>query len=149
MFRPWSRSVSLPDGRNRTSADPPVGVYDLPRLVQSDAFRTVLLAFKDGPHELGASLTGFLLYCTNKPATRHLLVPGADLEVACRAAQAWTMADWLQMVLVGLTEEFGKPSARHHARFLEKLQHSVMNVSMLLSSWPGEPLHPLTACSTR
>lgn len=61
---------------------PHPGILDLGRLVQSDAFRTVLLAYKDGPTELGPAMTGMLLYLTNQPSTRHLLIPGSDLEVS-------------------------------------------------------------------
>lgn len=86
-WRRSSRSVRLDMGSNRwvESEDeltPLPGILDLGRLVQSDAFRTVLLAFKDGPTELGPAMTGMLLYLTNQPSTRHLLIPGSDLEVS-------------------------------------------------------------------
>ena len=59
-----------------------VGVRDLRCLIQSDALRPILIAFKDGPFELGLPMTGMLIYLTNQPTTRHLLLPGSDLEVS-------------------------------------------------------------------
>ncbi|KAK6906421.1 hypothetical protein I203_100406 [Kwoniella mangroviensis CBS 8507] len=98
-----------------------IGVLDIRCLVHSNAFRTVLLAFKDGPSELGPAITGLLLYLVNQPSTRELLLPGGDLEA----------------VLVGLTEAYGKIPTRQHARHLENLQNTVRNIGMLLSSWCG------------
>ncbi|WWC98367.1 hypothetical protein V866_005258 [Kwoniella sp. B9012] len=98
-----------------------IGVLDIRCLVHSNAFRTVLLAFKDGPSELGPAITGLLLYLVNQPRTRELLLPGGDLEA----------------VLVGLTEAYGKIPTRQHARHLENLQNTVRNIGMLLSSWSG------------
>ncbi|WVF67846.1 hypothetical protein IAT40_002607 [Kwoniella sp. CBS 6097] len=98
-----------------------IGILDLKCLVQSNAFRTVLLAFKDGPSELGPAITGLLLYLVNQPTTRELLLPGGDLEA----------------VLVGLTEAYGKIPSRQQARHLENLQNCVRNIGMLLASWPG------------
>lgn len=59
-----------------------IGLLDLECLVRSNAFRTVLLTFKDGPAELGPAITGLLLFLVNKPSTRELLLPGSDLEVS-------------------------------------------------------------------
>ncbi|KAK4687008.1 rapamycin-insensitive companion of mTOR, partial [Tremellales sp. Uapishka_1] len=98
-----------------------IGIIDLPCLLRSDAFRTVLAALKDGPSELGPSITALLLYLVNQPTTRQLLIPGSDLET----------------VLVGLTEEYGKVPSRMASRHMEKLQECVRNVSMLLGSWTG------------
>ncbi|WRT70894.1 uncharacterized protein IL334_007893 [Kwoniella shivajii] len=98
-----------------------IGLLDLRCLVQSNAFRTVLLAFKDGPSELGPAITGLLLYLVNQPNTRELLLPGGDLEA----------------VLVGLTEAYGKIPTRQQGRYLENLENTVRNVGMLLSSWSG------------
>ncbi|KAK8850712.1 hypothetical protein IAR55_004632 [Kwoniella newhampshirensis] len=98
-----------------------IGILDLRCLVQSNAFRTVLLTFKDGPSELGPAITGMLLYLVNQPSTRELLLPGSDLEA----------------VLVGLTEAYGKIPSRFQARHLENLDNCVKNIGMLLSSWPG------------
>ena len=58
-----------------------IGIFDIAALVNSDAFRTLLLAFKDGPLELGPSITGLLLHLANQPSTRQYLLPGADVEV--------------------------------------------------------------------
>jgi hypothetical protein len=116
-----------------------LGLLDLARLVQSDAFRTILLAFKDGPAELGPAMTGLLLYLTNQPSSRHLLLPGSDLEVCHFLEHHLELRLYLcQTVLVGLTEEYGKVPSRQVLKFVEKLQYSVRNVSMLLGSWPGE-----------
>jgi hypothetical protein len=49
--------------------------------MQTDAFRIVLLVFKDGPSELGPSVAALLAFLSNFPHTRHRLVPGADVEV--------------------------------------------------------------------
>ncbi|WWD20882.1 hypothetical protein CI109_105359 [Kwoniella shandongensis] len=98
-----------------------IGILDLRCLVKSNAFRTVLLTFKDGPSELGPAITGMLLYLVNQPSTRELLLPGSDLEA----------------VLVGLTEAYGKIPSRFQARHLENLQNCVKNIGMLLASWPG------------
>ncbi|WWC72760.1 uncharacterized protein I206_106724 [Kwoniella pini CBS 10737] len=98
-----------------------IGVLDLRCLIQSNAFRTVLLAFKDGPSELGPAITGLLLYLVNQPSTREMLVVGGDLEA----------------VLAGLTEAYGKIPSRQHAKHLENLQNTVRNIGMLLSSWSG------------
>ncbi|WVQ95387.1 hypothetical protein IAU59_002484 [Kwoniella sp. CBS 9459] len=98
-----------------------IGILDLKCLIQSNAFRTVLLAFKDGPPELGPAITGLLLYLVNQPPTRELLLPGGDLEA----------------VLVGLTEAYGKIPSRQQARHIEGLQNCVRNIGMLLASWPG------------
>jgi hypothetical protein len=57
-------------------------VLDIERLVLSDAFRTVLLAFKDGPTELGPSITGLLLHLVNQPSTRQFLLQRSDFEVS-------------------------------------------------------------------
>ncbi|WVW80639.1 hypothetical protein I302_102625 [Kwoniella bestiolae CBS 10118] len=98
-----------------------IGILDIRCLIQSNAFRTVLLAFKDGPSELGPAITGLLLYLVNQPSTRELLLPGGDLEA----------------VLVGLTEAYGKIPTRQQPRHLENLQNTVRNIGMLLSSWSG------------
>jgi rapamycin-insensitive companion of mTOR len=58
------------------------GVLDFERLIQSDAFRSVLLVLKDGPTELGPSVTALLMHLVNKPSTRQYLVAGSDLEVS-------------------------------------------------------------------
>ena len=57
-------------------------LLDLRCIMQSDAFRTVLLTFSHGPAELGAATTGMLVYLINQPSTRHFLLPGSDLEVS-------------------------------------------------------------------
>ena len=62
-------------------AETDVGVLDLECLVRSDAFRTVLLAFKDGPVELGPAITGSLLSVANQPSTRRFLLQSSDVEV--------------------------------------------------------------------
>ncbi|OWZ28826.1 sterility protein Ste20 [Cryptococcus neoformans c8] len=98
-----------------------IGLLDLECLVRSNAFRTVLLTFKDGPAELGPAITGLLLFLVNKPSTRELLLPGSDLET----------------VLVGLTEAYGKIPTRLHGRHLENLEQCVANIGMILASWPG------------
>lgn len=54
------------------------------RLIQCDAFRTILLALKDGPAELGPAITGMLLVLSNSPETRQRMVPGSDVEVRAR-----------------------------------------------------------------
>jgi len=59
-----------------------VGLLDLRCLVLSDAFRTLLLAFKDGPPEFTPCITGLLVYLANQPSTRQHLLPGSDLEVS-------------------------------------------------------------------
>ncbi|OCF45562.1 sterility protein Ste20 [Kwoniella heveanensis CBS 569] len=102
-----------------------IGILDLKCLIQSNAFRTVLLAFKDGPSELGPAITGLLLYLVNQPTTREMLLPGGDLEA----------------VLVGLTEAYGKIPSRQQARHLENLQNCVRNIGMLLASWPAGLLY--------
>ncbi|WVQ86186.1 hypothetical protein IAT38_008354 [Cryptococcus sp. DSM 104549] len=98
-----------------------IGLLDLRCLVQSNAFRTVLLTFKDGPTELGAAITALLLFLVNMPTTREMMLPGADLE----------------SVLVGLTEAYGKIPSRFQAKHLENLENCVRNIGMILSSWPG------------
>lgn len=98
-----------------------IALLDLECLIAADAFRIVLSAFKDGPFELGLGITGMLCYLANMPHSRHLLIPGSDFE----------------MVLVGLTEEYGKVSTRHMQRHLDKLDTCVRNVGMVLGSWPG------------
>ncbi|ODO05811.1 hypothetical protein I350_04872 [Cryptococcus amylolentus CBS 6273] len=98
-----------------------IGLLDLRCLVRSQAFRTVLLTFKDGPMELGPAITGLLVHLVNSPSTRQLLLPGSDLEA----------------VLVGLTEAYGKIPTRLHSKHLESLQQCVANITMLLGSWPG------------
>nr|KIR45878.1 sterility protein Ste20 [Cryptococcus bacillisporus CA1280] len=98
-----------------------IGLLDLECLVRSNAFRTVLLTFKDGPAELRPAITGLLLFLVNKPSTREFLLPGSDLET----------------VLVGLTEAYGKIPTRLHARHLENLEQCVANIGMILASWPG------------
>ncbi|WWC92493.1 uncharacterized protein L201_007452 [Kwoniella dendrophila CBS 6074] len=98
-----------------------IGILDLRCLIRSNAFRTVLSAYKDGPSELGPAITGLLMFLVNQPSTRELLLPGGDLEA----------------VLVGLTEAYGKIPSRQQARHLENLQNTVRNIGMLLSSWPG------------
>jgi rapamycin-insensitive companion of mTOR len=59
-----------------------LGLVDIDRLMQTDAFRVVLLVFKDGPSELGTSVAALLAFLANFPHTRHRLVPGSDLEVS-------------------------------------------------------------------
>lgn len=59
-----------------------LGLVDIDRLVQTDAFRIVLHVLKDGPSELGPSVAGLLAFLANMPHTRHRLVPGSDLEVS-------------------------------------------------------------------
>ncbi|KAK1923142.1 Rapamycin-insensitive companion of mTOR, middle domain-containing protein [Papiliotrema laurentii] len=98
-----------------------IGVLDLERLIKSDAFRTILLSYKDGPTELGAGVTGLLLHLVNQPHTRQYLLKGSDFET----------------VLVGLTEEYGKISSRQYSRHIDKLRISTKNIGMLLGSWPG------------
>ncbi|CAD6567983.1 MAG: hypothetical protein TREMPRED_004194 [Tremellales sp. Tagirdzhanova-0007] len=98
-----------------------VALLDLRCIMQSDAFRTVLLTFSHGPAELGAATTGMLVYLINQPSTRHFLLPGSDLET----------------VLVGLTEEYGKIPSHDQARQQDKLKKCVRNVGMLLNSWSG------------
>ncbi|EIW69328.1 hypothetical protein TREMEDRAFT_30887 [Tremella mesenterica DSM 1558] len=107
-----------------------IGVFDVRRLVRSDALRTLLLVFKDGPWELGPSITGLLLHLVNQPSTRKYLIPGADVE----------------SVLVGLTEEYGKPVSRQPLRQTEKLQRCISDVSMLLSSWQGLLVLSMDGC---
>lgn len=68
---------------NQCTADNP-GLVDIDRLVQTDAFRIVLLVLKDGPSELGPSVAALLAFLANMPHTRHRLVPGSDLEVSGR-----------------------------------------------------------------
>ena len=58
------------------------GVLDLECLVRSDAFRTILLAFKDGPMELGPSITGLLMHLVNQPSTRQFILKRSDFEVS-------------------------------------------------------------------
>jgi hypothetical protein len=58
-------------------------ILDFERLLAAEAFRTILLALKDGPAELGPAITGMLLLLSNNPETRQRLVPGADVEVSC------------------------------------------------------------------
>jgi hypothetical protein len=58
-----------------------IGILNIRLLVQSNALRTVLVALKDGPFELGPAITGMLLYLANSPSTRRYLIPGADLEM--------------------------------------------------------------------
>ncbi|WVO18166.1 hypothetical protein L204_105869 [Cryptococcus depauperatus] len=98
-----------------------IGVLDLKCLVRSNAFRTVLLTFKDGPSELGPAITGLLLYLINIPSTRELLSPGSDLEI----------------IFAGLTEAYGKIPTRLQAKHLENMQMCVNNISMIFASWPG------------
>lgn len=111
-------------------------------LARSNAFRTVLLTFKDGPAELGPAITGLLLFLVNKPSTRELLLPGSDLEVGIQFShdqEAFVKLTWvLQTVLVGLTEAYGKIPTRLHGRHLENLEQCVANIGMILASWPGE-----------
>lgn len=59
-----------------------LAILDLDRLIQADAFRTVLLALKDGPAELGPAITGMLILLSNSPETRGKMIPGSDLEVS-------------------------------------------------------------------
>ncbi|WVR08773.1 hypothetical protein IAU60_005831 [Kwoniella sp. DSM 27419] len=98
-----------------------IGVLDIKCLVTSNALRTVLLAFKDGPPELGPAITGLLLYLVNQPSTREYILAGGDLE----------------SVLVGLTEAYGKIPSRQLARHQESMQQCIRNIGMLLSSWSG------------
>ncbi|WVQ77136.1 hypothetical protein IAR50_006819 [Cryptococcus sp. DSM 104548] len=98
-----------------------IGLLDLRCLARSQSFRTVLLAFKDGPTELGPAITGLLIYLINSPSTRQLLLPGSDLEA----------------VLVGLTEAYGKIPTRLQSKHLENMQQCVANITMILGSWPG------------
>lgn len=58
-----------------------IGIYNIRLLIQSNALRTVLVALKDGPLELGPAITEMLLYLANAPSTRRYLIPGADLEM--------------------------------------------------------------------
>ena len=46
------------------------------------------------------------------------------------------MAD-RQSVLVGLTEEYGKAPSRQLNKQVERVQHCVTNLTVLLSSWTG------------
>jgi rapamycin-insensitive companion of mTOR len=57
-------------------------ILDMDRLVQADAFRTILLALKDGPAELGPAITGMLIVLSNSPETREKMMPGSDVEVS-------------------------------------------------------------------
>ncbi|BEJ06093.1 hypothetical protein CcaverHIS641_0306150 [Cutaneotrichosporon cavernicola] len=98
-----------------------IALLDLECLLSADSFRVVLNAFKDGPFELGLGITGMLCYLANTPHTRHLLIPGSDFEI----------------VLVGLTEEYGKVSSRHMQRYLDRLDTCVRNVGMVLGTWAG------------
>lgn len=59
-----------------------MALLDLECLLRADAFRVVLNASKDGPFELGLGITGLLCFLVNAPSTRHLLLPGSDLEVS-------------------------------------------------------------------
>lgn len=63
-------------------ADVIIAILDLDRLVQADAFRTILLALKDGPTELGPAITGMLIILSNSPETRDKMMPGSDVEVS-------------------------------------------------------------------
>lgn len=63
-------------------------MLDLECLARSDAFRTVLLVFKDGPMELGASVTGLLLHLVNQPENRQHLLRGSDMEVSLLRARS-------------------------------------------------------------
>jgi len=56
-------------------------MLDIDRLMQTDAFRIVLSVLKDGPSELGPSVSALLAFLTNFPHTRHRLVSGSDVEV--------------------------------------------------------------------
>jgi len=60
-------------------------MLDIDRLMQTDAFRIVLSILKDGPSELGPSVSALLAFLSNFPHTRHRLVPGSDVEVRPRA----------------------------------------------------------------
>ncbi|ORX40861.1 Rapamycin-insensitive companion of mTOR, middle domain-domain-containing protein [Kockovaella imperatae] len=98
-----------------------IALIDIDCLVRSDAFRILLLVYKDGPIELGPPITTALLHLVDKPSSRQYLLAGSDLET----------------VLVGLTEEYGKVPSKQRDRHLAKLQHCLGNVTILLSSWPG------------
>lgn len=69
-------------GCGSSNADIPSGLVDIDRLIQTDAFRIVLLVLKDGPSELGPSVAALLAFLANMPDSRHRLVPGSDLEVS-------------------------------------------------------------------
>lgn len=116
-----------------------IGVMDLECLVRSDAFRTVLLVFKDGPMELGPSVTGLLLHLVNQPETRRYILRGSDVEVSSSTQSdiAKTAELTWQTVLVGLTEEYGKVSKSQQSRHAERLHLCIRNVGMVLGSWTG------------
>lgn len=81
----WRRSSKLVCVIRQNSWSTPTdaaGVLDLECLVRSDAFRTILLAFKDGPTELGPSITGLLLHLVNQPSTRQYILKRSDFEVS-------------------------------------------------------------------
>lgn len=98
-----------------------IALLDLPCLLTAGSFRVVLNSFKDGPFELGLGVAGSLMYLANSPHTRQYLIPGSDFE----------------SMLVGLTEEYGKPPPRQMQRHIDKLDHCVRNVGMALGSWAG------------
>jgi rapamycin-insensitive companion of mTOR len=108
---------------------------DIDRLLQTDAFRIVLSVLKDGPAELGPSVSALLAFLSNFPSTRHRLVPGSDMEVRIIRIH-WMVTDH-QSALVGFTEDQAKPSSRQPGKQLEKMQATVRNIIILLNTWSG------------
>lgn len=109
-----------------------IAMLDLPCLLTAGSFRVILNSFKDGPFELGLGMTGVLMLLGNSPQTRELLIPGSDFEVC-----AMSILHLRQTMLVGLTEEYGRPPSRQMQRHMDRLDHTVRNVGMALGSWAG------------